>query len=358
MKFTKLEIKDPLSKAVGSSLPLYRKAPDNQKGGIRIQVSKRMEEMIKAQGKIYLAEEKAYAEAVKKSFADMKTALKKATDDMKSLRKLKHKPKNEKEIKALHLRIDQSYAMGVAMVGDLQKWGGDLAAHQGWRGDVIPNDDDAKELLGKDEIARLDAFFKKIREVGVGQVASVSSSRKQAAEMLKRLETLTKAAAIDVKDLLGAQETEKFATDELDALEKPKGELQELERLPFLANQMKENIKSVEEFLKDVKDKKKKVTEKMIVGQQTVRNRDVPAKDGAIKLMKTMNDTVKATCNDIKNAAKKGGKNSLSPDTLKRLSEALAKTKEYDKVLKDMEKNYPKYHKLVTKDLAKAKATG
>ncbi len=166
MKFTKLEIADPLSKAVANSLPLYRKAPGNQKGGIRIQVSKRMEEIIKTQGKTYLAEEKAYVDAVKKSTKDMKATFAKATADIKALQKLKHKAKNEKEIKALHTRIDQSFVFGSALMGDMNKWANDLAAHQGRRGDVIPSDEDAKELLGDDEIKRLDAIFKKIRERG------------------------------------------------------------------------------------------------------------------------------------------------------------------------------------------------
>lgn len=359
MKFTKLEIKDPLSKVVGSSLPLYRKAPDNQKGGIRIQVSKRMEEMIKAQGKIYLAEEKAYAEGVKKTLADLKTAVGKSVDDMKALQKLKHKPKNEQEIKKLHLRIDQTHTMGIAHIANLNEWREGLTSHQGWRAEVIPSDSDAKELLGDDEIARLDALFKKIREVGVGAVASVSSAKKQAPEMLHRLETLSKAAEIAAKDMLGAQEVENFATTELDKLEKPNGELDTLEqRIHSTASSLKSNIKGVEDFLKDLKDKKKKVTAKDITGQQTVRNRDIQAKKGDIKLFKTLNDTAKAICGDIKSTAKKGGKNALSPDTIKRLSDALAKTKEYDKILKEIEKNYPKYEKLVTKELAKAKPTG
>lgn len=364
MKFTKLEIAPTLSKAVASALPLYRKAPDNQKGGIRIQVSKRMEEMIKAQGKTYLEEEKAYANAVKKGVDEIKSTLAKSVADMKALQKLKHKAKNENEIKALHIRIDQAYAMGVGAVGNMSQWGEGLTAHQGWRGEVIPNDDDAKELLGKDEIERLDAMYKKIRVVGIDLIASVSTPKKQADEMLRRLETLTKAAAIAAKDLLGAQETEKFATDELDELEKPKGEITMIEnKIHTVMGTMTDSIKYVEGFLKDVKDNKKKadkdkITEKDLQKQQSNRNSHIKAMDDYIKLMKSQNETIKATCEDIKNAAKKGGKDALSPDTVKRLTAALSKTKEYDKLLKDLEKDYSKYHKLVTKDLAKAKLKG
>jgi len=354
MKFTKLEIVDPLKKVVESALPLYRKAPENQKAGIRIQVSSRMAEIIKAQGKIYLEEEKAYVEAVNKTVKDMKLALGKSVADMKDLQKLKHKPKNEKDIKGLHLRVDQSYAMGVALVGEMSKWGEGLTAHQGWRGDVIPGDKDAKELLGDAEIKQLDATFKKIREMGVGLISSVKSPKAQADEMLKRLETLSKAAALAAKDLLGASEVENFAKGELDELEKPNsGDIAVVEQLVgSMPGALDGAAKSLKDFLKD----KKKITAKTLEAAQTFHNRNVVTRGGHIKEAQARNETIKTTCAEIEKAAKKGGKGAVSPETLKRMTDALAKAKVNDKILAKLTKDFGAYEKSVTKDLAKLKA--
>ncbi|MDT8344463.1 MAG: hypothetical protein RQ752_08500 [Thermohalobaculum sp.] len=350
MNFTTLNLSTTLGQIAANAARGF----DTLDTGAKAQVAAQTEQAVKAeidrQMKIYLAEEKAYVDAVKKLVANMQRVHDLAVKDLAKLQKLKHKPSNAEEIKALHKRLDQSFMFCGSSGAELSKMAGDLTAHQDFRANPIPDALDA--VVGAAVKKQLSDHFVKNRAPAIGWVGGLQGLKTSAEQVVKRTKLMQREAAVFASDAIDALKVQELIASEMDKLFKvPKGPLAIIESdYTGLADQINSNIATIEGHAKGKQTfPNRKVYDGFIGGQKF----NVENFGGKIEGLRGVIATATARLNAI---AALGKKAPLSPQQVARLKEAKTAIAEGAKLLKKIESAYSSFKKTIDKTLPKLKA--
>ncbi len=343
MKFTKLDLSTKLKAIATKQRSVFDAANDQPK--IKEKTRKLLEAEIKRQGHIYLKEEKAYCEHITEIRKDSESITGEALDLMKDLQKLKNKPKNAGEIKAMIDRINFS----ARVVSDGKKEMDNLALglknHQGFRGkNTISGYKDAEAVIGAPVCKILDQYFFKLQAAAVQWVGLVKADRVKIIEHDKRMQMAVNMAKAAKGDAATARTAMKACDRQLDQLDHANGDLYGFfnGQGVGLASRFED---AHDRIMSVVKGKDKNAVKN--IKTYTVNQRKLVS--GARSQLKEAHTIAKTASLRYTNIKKLGNKLSLPPASKTRLSAAKAKINEMDKLNKKAIASLDKYAKSVAK---------
>lgn len=184
---------------------------------------------INRQMRTFIGEQKAYCDAVKQKIARITQVYGAAAKELKTLEKLKDKPKNARDIATRKRLIDQSYVVITEEVDEIQDLATALAtAHTALRNDVMPAGLD--RVLGGTKPKELDAHFKKLREPTIAWLARLKGPRETVKAMQKRVAVMQREAAVLANTASDEANVGMAVEAELDMLFAPNGPIDMLAR--------------------------------------------------------------------------------------------------------------------------------
>lgn len=350
MNFTTLNLSTTLTQLAAGAARGFDDLDERAKEQLAARTEQQARAEIDRQMKIYLAEEKAYVESVKKTVAGMQRVHDLAVKDLAKLQKLKQKPSNAEEIRALHKRLDQSFMFCASSGGEIERMAENLTAHQDFRANPVPDELDA--VIGEARRKALADHFVKNRAPAIGWVGGLAGTRAAAEQIVKRSKLMHREAGVFARGATDALKVQELIESEIDKLFKaPKGPLYTLDSdYSGIEDQLKSNITTIESYAKGKQAfTSRKAYDGFISGQKF----NVENFGGKIAAGHGVLDTARAR---VAAVAALGKKAPLTPEQVAKLKEAQTKISEGAKMLKKAESAFSSFKKQVDKTLPKLKA--